>query len=461
MSLRWKIALSLAAVGVVVAVGLGVLTYRATDDRLLAEVDESIARSGELVAVAERLPQRRRGLDVYAFRRLDAAGAELVTTFDADLPPGDGIEQVAGLVGRQYRETLTSEEGERYRVHTVGIDDGAIQIGRSLAETDAVLDDLRRRTVLLVALVAVALAAVGWLIAGRVAAPLRRLATSANEVGATGRLDVVLPQADGNDEVGQLTTAFSSMLGALRRSRSEQQRLVQDAGHELRTPLTSLRTNLAVLRRHDQMPAAMRTEILDDLDGEVGELTDLVNELVSVASGELTAQPAERVDLSSAARAVAERIGRRRSREIEVRGDAVFVEMPPAGLDRALSNVIDNACKFDSSGGPIEVEVGSTGGTAAHGPVAGAVVAAVATVRVSDRGPGIPDDELDVVFERFHRTDTARATPGSGLGLAIVRDVVTARGGSVVAANRDGGGATVGFDLPLVDVSAGTGPSTE
>lgn len=437
MSLRWKIALSLASVGVVVAVVLGVFTYRATDDRLLSEVDDSIARTGEIAVIVDRLPRGRQELDVYSIRRIGVDGQIVSSTFDASVPIGDGVDAVSGLRGGAYRETVTSEEGERFRVHTFGFGEGAVQIARSLDETDAVLADLRQRTIILVGLVAVVLAVVGWVIAGRVAAPLRRLATSADEVGSTGRLDVPLPEAEGNDEVGQLTTAFSSMITALRRSQAEQQRLVQDAGHELRTPLTSLRTNLSVLRRHQNMAPDMRGEILDDLDGEVGELTSLVNELVSAASGELTAQPPELLDLTSVARDVAGRIGRRRGRTIDVTGQAAGVVAPRAGLDRAVTNIVDNACKFDASGGTIDVMVRVDAD------------ARVVSLRVSDCGPGIPDHELAAIFERFHRTDTARTTPGSGLGLAIAREVVEAHGGSVHAANRDGGGAVVGFDLPL------------
>ena len=102
-----------------------------------------------------------------------------------------------------------------------------------------------------------------------------------------------------------------------------------------------------------------------------------------------------------------------------------------SAVERAISNLLDNAAKFDASGAAIDVRV-------ADGVVA-----------VMDRGPGIPPDELGFVFERFHRATAAQALPGSGLGLSIVRDVVTRNGGSVHAANRDGGGAVVGFRLPL------------
>jgi two-component system, OmpR family, sensor histidine kinase MprB len=442
VTLRWKIALSLAAVGVVMTALVGVFTYRSASGRLIDEIDRSIDQAGQVLAVSnERLPQRREVFDVYSFRRVNLRGEVAMTTFDDGVPVDDAvIASVAGQFGLVSKDTVVADDGERYRLHTTGLSIGVIQVGRSLEEVDAVLADLRRRTLLLSAVAAAISALAGWLIASRMAAPLRRLASSADQVRTSGRLDVVLPEAEGssNDEVGQLSRAFASMLGALASSKADQERLVQDAGHELRTPLTSLRTNLAVMRRHQQMPDEMRTEILDDLDGEVSELTDLVNELVTVASGDLVTQPAERLDLAALVSSVGERVGRRRQRQVVVTGaSGSFVSIPRAGLDRAVSNLIENACKFDTSGGPIEVDVSVAGDTAA--------------VRVSDRGPGVPSDEFDKIFDRFHRTDATRSMPGSGLGLSIVRDVVTAHGGSVAATNRPGGGAIIGFDLPLVD----------
>ncbi|MFN3255841.1 MAG: ATP-binding protein [Ilumatobacter sp.] len=459
MSLRWKIAIALASVGVVMTAALGLVTYRSTEQRLIDEIDQSISQAAQILVVAnERLPPRRGTFDLYAVRRLDRDGRVVSSTFDEDVAVDRRV--VASVVDRRgvVVSTVEAATDERFRLHTFSAVGGAVQVGRSLAETDAVLRDLGRRTIGLVAASAIFAALAGWLIANRVARPLRRLAASADEVGATGRLDVPMPKGAerGTDEVGQLARAFSSMLGALGRSRAEQERLVQDAGHELRTPLTSLRTNLAVLRRHPDMDVAMRDRIVSDLDGEVTELTDLVNELVTVASGELSAQPAEDLDLVDLATRVAERVGHRRQREIRVEASGlVFVSAPRAGIDRAIANLLENSCKFDGSGQPIEVSVGTDPGVAGSAGSAGR-----AFVRVADRGPGIPVDDLSRIFDRFHRTEATRSMPGSGLGLAIVRDVVTAHGGEVSATNREGGGAIIGFDLPLAVVPLDVSPDT-
>lgn len=434
MGLRWKIALSLAVVALIATLTVGVISYRSTSARLLDEVDRSISQAtGQMIgrAVGGRITMPTRGLlEVYSVRVLDAGGVSVASSFPDGAPIDEGALSVVGAPRALDRQTLASAD-DSLRVHTIGLANGALQVARPLDEVDAVLDDLRQRTLLLVLLVSIAAALVGWLIAGTVAAPIRRLTGAAEDVGSSGRLDVEVP-GTGTDEVGRLGHAFRDMLGALALSRAEQHRLVQDAGHELRTPLTSLKTNLSVLRRHPEMAPEMRDGILDDLDSEVTELTELVNELVAVASGELEEQPSERIDLPALAQEVAERVGRRRSRHIvvDLRGSAA-VDAPRSALDRAITNLVDNACKFDASGGQIEVVV--DGGS----------------VTVLDRGPGIEANEAERIFDRFHRSESARSMPGSGLGLSIVRDVVVRANGTVSAACRDGGGAAIGFRLPV------------
>ena len=318
----------------------------------------------------------------------------------------------------------------RYRVRTTGFTNGAVQVARPLTEVDRVLSSFRTRILVLVLLVTAAATLLGSLIAARVTAALRRLTSAADTVRTTGRLDVAVP-TEGDDEVSRLGWAFGSMLESLDRSRAEQRRLVQDAGHELRTPLTSLRTNLDVLRRHPNLGDADRAQIVDDLHSEVEEMVTLVEEIVTVAGGVATDEPATEFSLGDAVRRVVDRFTRRTGRQFAVVADDSPVHAQESAVERAVSNLLDNAAKFDPSGAAVDVEVN-----------AGAV-------SVSDHGPGIPADELDHIFERFHRTAATQSLPGSGLGLSIVRDVVVRNGGSVHAANRPGGGAVIGFRLPL------------
>ena len=429
MGLRWKIVIALAAVAAVTTISLSVLSYRATSVRLMQEVDHSLdealgdvrPRLGAVFVSPNILP-------VFVVQSLDRAGHPLDSTA-GEIDPGPGAE-LAGRAGEQRYSTIDTNDGD-FRALTVGTAAGAIQVMRSLEENEAVLADLRRQTIILVAVVTAAAALVGWLLARTFTGPLVRLTRAATEVRHSGRLDVDIP-VSGNDEVGRLGTAFDGMLDALAASRAAQQRLVQDAGHELRTPLTSVRTNLAVLRRHPDLDPETRRKVLDDLHNEVEELVVLLEEVVALAQGAVDDTPPTRVELGPLARTVAERAERRHGRVVVVTADQSAVEAPLPAVERAVSNLVDNAAKFDQSGGPIEV------------------VVEAGVVTVLDRGPGIAPGDETRVFDRFYRAEAARSRPGSGLGLSIVRDVAVRNGGSVISEPRPGGGAVVGFRLPVV-----------
>jgi two-component system, OmpR family, sensor histidine kinase MprB len=428
MSLRWKIAIAVGAMAALAAVAIGVLSYRATRDRMYAEIDVSLTEAVERVRDDNRLPDWGDPGPGPAFYQTQVLGPDGTVRFPTSpaWEPDSVARSVIGQPRRSVVDTVTIGPA-RYRVRTTGLPNGAVQIARPLTEVDRVLQSLRTRIVVLVLLVTTAATLLGSLIASGVTATLRRLTSAADTVRTTGRFDVSVPSA-GNDEVSRLGSAFGSMLESLDRSRAEQQRLVEDAGHELRTPLTSLRTNLDVLRRHPGLPDAERTQILTDLHTEVEEMVDIVDEIVTVAAGVATDEVPVEFSLGDATRRVVDRFARRTGRPFD---DDSLVRAQRSAVERAISNVLDNAAKFDVSDAPIDVRV------------------AEGIVTVMDRGPGIPSDELAFVFERFHRAASAQSLPGSGLGLSIVRDVVARNGGTVRAANRDGGGALISFQLPL------------
>jgi two-component system sensor histidine kinase MprB len=425
MSLRWKIALAMAVLAGVTAIAFGAASYRSTQDRLLDEIDRSLVAVGDRRVTRDPLPARGPLLGFDA-QVLGPDGAVRETTFSVALPVTEADLELVGR--RRSRFSTVGTDDGSYRVRTIGLPGGAVQIGRSLDETNRILASLRARTMLIAALVTAVAIAVGLWISGRVTASLRRLTEAAEHVETTGRLDVEVGE-DGDDEVGRLGVAFDRMLAALARSKDDQRRLVQDAGHELRTPLTSLRTNIDALRRYPGMSDADRTAIVADLHAETQELSDLVDEVVAVATGGAADEPPSSFDLASLVQELAVRFERRSNRPFLVESTSSPVVAQRSGVHRAVSCLLENAAKFDSSGGPIEVTVGG-----------GEVV-------VMDRGIGIADEDLPRVFDRFHRSDEARALPGSGLGLSIVREVADRHGGEVFASNRPGGGAAVGFRL--------------
>jgi two-component system sensor histidine kinase MprB len=433
VSLRWKIALALAGLTFVASAVVGAAVYRVTKDRLLSEIDRSLAdvnpRPGRGPLDLEQLGDRGplRGFEA---QLVLADGTVADSTFEGADSSGDLSDAAASVAGRPGTTTYdtVTVSGDEYRVRTVGIPRGALQVGRSLEETDRILRSLRVRTIALALIVAGIAAAIGVWIANSVTGPLRRLTVAAEHVGTTGRLDAPVGTA-GNDEVGRLSSAFDRMLGALASSREQQRRLVQDAGHELRTPITSIRTNLDVMRHHPDLSPADREAAVADIHAEVEQLTELVNEIVAVSVGDVVDEPREQLDLAELATDVAARYERRSGRQIVVVAEPTPVVAQRGAVQRALSCLLDNATKFDPSGAPIEVSVREGG------------------IAVADKGMGIPEKELALVFERFHRSDEARTMPGSGLGLSIVRDVAERHGGTVFARNRKGGGAVVGFRL--------------
>ena len=258
----------------------------------------------------------------------------------------------------------------------------------------------------------------GLLVARSALVPVRRLTRVAEHVGRTGDLSVRLP-AEGRDEVGRLGRAFNKMAAALALSRDRQQRLIADAGHELRTPLTSLRTNVDLMLRSERtgraLPAGRREAMLESVDQQLHELSGLVTDLLELSrTAEGGKRPTMRVALHEAVGRAVERARLRGPGLVfDVEVEPWYVQGDPTGLDRAVVNLLDNAVKFSPPGGVVTVRLKQ------------------GVYTVTDQGPGISAEDLPKVFERFYRSDSARALPGSGLGLAIVAQVARESGGTV------------------------------
>ncbi|MEU9077167.1 HAMP domain-containing sensor histidine kinase [Kitasatospora sp. NPDC048538] len=444
--LRTTISLAFAAMAALVAVLIGMLGYHAAA-RLIRN-DEGADFTAALQAVHQQVGRQKLfpgdfngsdGLSPDLLRpirvtpqALGPDGGVLPGTARIDLPPVPDDRELARADDPGRTATgLRRADGDTYRVAVVSLGGGrgAVQIAQQLGPTEHLLGVLRARTVLSVAVVAVLAGAAGGLLARRVTRRLVRLTEVAELVAASGRLDVPVPAA-GTDEIGRLGRAFDRMLDRLAAARENQRRLVQDAGHELRTPLTSLRTNLAVLPSLDRLPAAERSALMNDLAEEARELTLLVEELVALAAEQKADEQPTVLVLAEVVREAVAQARRRSGRLITVDADDTSVTARADALARAVGNLLDNAAKFDPGGtAPIEVVV--------RGP----------RVEVLDRGPGIAEADLGRVFDRFYRATATRSLPGSGLGLAIVHEVALSHGGTAFAANRDGGGAAIGFTL--------------
>jgi two-component system, OmpR family, sensor histidine kinase MprB len=427
MSLRSRLALAFAVLATVVAGLMGLLGYTATTNQLERAADQALLndRGGR---PGHDEPGDR---DDQPSVLISATGAVLQTEGSVQLPVTEQDKQAAASSQSQAYARTQSVNGVPYRIVTVAPGDGqgALLRGRDFSESQMVLNQLAIILTVSAAGLALIAAVLGWFLATQITKRLVRLTNAAETVSLTGDLDVEVPSA-GRDEVGRLSGAFTTMLGRLAQSQSEQTRLVQDAGHELRTPLTSLRTNISLLERFDDLSPEIRTRVLADLKGESRELTGLVNEVLALAGGQAFAGDVEPLRLADIAESVADRARRRTGREVIVNADDTVVEARRGAIERAIWNLVDNAAKFDASGSPIEIEVRD------------------GTVDVLDRGPGVSADDAAHIFDRFFRPVASRSLPGSGLGLSIVKDVAESAGGTVHAHDRPGGGMIIGMAFP-------------
>ncbi|MFI6154648.1 ATP-binding protein [Kitasatospora sp. NPDC051170] len=444
--LRTTVTLVFAAMAALVAVLIGTLGYHSAA-RLIRD-DESDDFTSAVRAVSGQVQSQNlfpgdfngpTGMGEQLLhpvrvtaQALDSHGAVLPGTSHFDLPTTAADRELAAAQAPGRTETgVRNPNGIICRVGVISLGNGrgAVQIVQRLDDVEELLGELRRQMIAVVAVVVLVAGAAGWLVAGRITGRLVRLTDAAELVAASGRLDVPVP-ARGTDEVSRLARAFDRMLVRLATAKENQRRLVQDAGHELRTPLTSLRTNLSVLPSLNRLPPAERNALMADLADEARELTQLVEELVALAADRKADEEPTRVALAELVRTAAAQARRRSGREITVDADDSVVTARPDALARAVANLLDNAAKFDPAGtAPIEVVVRD------------------ARVEVRDRGPGIDPADLHRVFDRFYRATAARSLPGSGLGLAIVHEAARSHGGSAFAANREGGGAVIGFTL--------------
>lgn len=445
LSLRTRIALLAAfAVGATVALAsLG--TYLVVRSSLYAQLDDGLIERAKS-AVDSSLGQRNviQAIPAAAFGAADirvgllTGERSVFTGVAAQAPPISDAEVLVATSGVASRPRTDGD----LRVVAVPVGDTpglALVIAQPLGPTRATLASLSVVFILVGGGGIVVAAAAGAAVARTGLLPVQRLTEAAENVARTSELRPI--PVTGDDELGRLTQSFNAMLVALAESRERQRRLVADAGHELRTPLTSLRTNLDLLVASSQPGARRlsdtdRAEIYTDVRAQVGELTTLVGDLVELArddAPQVVHSPVELTDVVERA------LDRARRRAPGIAFEVHTVQWPMLGdsnaLERAVLNLLDNAAKWSPLGAVVRLDVRPAGD--------GTVL-----LEVSDAGPGITDDDLPHVFDRFYRSDDARTMPGSGLGLAIVKQVAERHGGTVTAGQAPQGGALLTLHLP-------------
>jgi two-component system, OmpR family, sensor histidine kinase MprB len=461
MSFRKRLTLfSAAGIALVLVVG-SAATYVIVRSQLRGQVDESLREQSAAVVIATNadrpgvLEARRQALRLRRATRepvgvlsivapgLGFANAPLFFQLingqgDAVAPRGGPatlpISQRATEVARTGTGAYFADvevKGTALRTYVSPHGTGrALIAARSLTEVDNALS-LLAWGLAITCLAGIAVAAVvGALVARGALHPVRKLTATAERITDTHDLGERI-ETDGKDELSRLGSTFNAMLDSLEGSIRSQRQLVSDASHELRTPLTSLRTNVELLGLGVALHERDRERLLRDVVAELEELTTLSANLVDLARGSQRDLHLRQVRLDEVAEVVLERAKVRfPALELELDAEPATVWGDPEEVERAIWNLVENAAKWSSGRGQVELKV--AGGE----------------LTVRDHGPGVPAAEREFIFDRFYRSEAARSQPGSGLGLAIVRQIAESHGGRVEVEDADGGGAR--FRLALV-----------
>jgi signal transduction histidine kinase len=436
--LRWKLLLAMLAVVAVTAGVSGLFTRRVTHEELarvlvnerhaaanLEPLRQHYARNGNwngVESIIDRMPERV--VLTTRDRRILATAPDL-RDMDVKVDPttrvtmaGGGVRMVVTLPPVQIGDACVYvlPPRERRRIEQMSTLDRRLLLTFSAATLVALLLTI--------------------LLSRRITRPIERLTAAVETMARGGRPAHV--DVSGRDEIAQLARSFNAMADAIGEQEQLRQRMVTDVAHELRTPLTNLRCELESIQDGLATADANRITSLQEEVLHLGRLVDDLQELAVAEAGELTLQRT-RIDLSATAAHVVERIraeAELRRIQLSMTGEDVEVHADATRVAQIVRNLLSNALRHTPEGGHIEVAVRRESDQA--------------IVTVSDTGPGIPEGELERIFERFYRVDPSRTreSGGAGLGLAIARRLVEAHGGRIHAGNVPGAGARFTFSLP-------------
>ncbi|MET7450847.1 HAMP domain-containing sensor histidine kinase [Streptomyces sp. NPDC005574] len=458
LPIRSRLAMLVAAAVAFAVAAVSVTCWFIVQGKLYEQVDadlkEMARRPGTVQALLQRCTQTpQKNTQVFPGRNdyVQAIKEEGAPCVDPNSPGTvkvtDADENVIknAKSNEAFFRDGTDGDGNTVRVLTLylGVDQSdskgvAVLLATPLKSTESTLNDLALVLLLVSGIGVLGAGAAGLAVARAGLRPVDKLTEAVEHVARTEDLSIRIPvDEDSDDEVARLSRSFNSMTSSLANSRDLQQQLIADAGHELRTPLTSLRTNIELLTRSEEIgrpiPAADRKALLASVKAQMTELASLIGDLQELSRPD-TGSHTGRTRVLAWQDVVESALRRARLRgpELTITADVHpwYVRAEPSALERAVVNILDNAVKFSPEGGTVDVRLGD----------------GVLTVR--DHGPGIPSDELPHVFDRFWRSPSARSLPGSGLGLSIVARTVQQAGGEVSLTQADGGGTVATIRLP-------------
>ena len=454
--LRTQLALAIALVTAVAVGASFVALYSGTGARLRSQIDAQLrtqatewrllatpadrSTRAALETAAQRFIASQRYHTESLINVVQVHGGRTVTNASEVLAREESGSGAAGLLNAPLGlSTAMVAEAGSMRVLALPINYdgrrvGTFRVANSLAPVTQAQSSLRR-TFVIVGVAAVLLAAVAGVgLAALIAAPLRRI-TAVAAAASAGDLSKRAGRVSASSEVGVLAAAFDGMLERLERAFKRQREFVSDASHELRTPLSVVRAQVELLDR--ETDERSRREGTTTLLRHLDELDRLVGDMLTLASAEagqlIEPRKIDLTDFFDDVRRDLPLFGQRDFRVDAIRGT---LEADPERLTQVLRNLVRNAVAHTDAGDRVEVSARGREGWL--------------EISVSDTGSGIPREELEQIFERFHRLDDSRSrnSGGAGLGLAIARAIVEAHGGQIRAESPSGQGATFRIELP-------------
>ncbi|MFI5100083.1 MAG: sensor histidine kinase [Actinomycetes bacterium] len=451
------------ALGLSVGVlGLGALFAHARtaelDDRLSEQMStlQTLVGSDQLTQPLPVPP----GSPVLA-QVVDSAGTVLASSLSAGrvlaLVPPASIGSMSGHGPLSTSETGFGAGRLRVLVEPAQLRNTPVSIvtAASMADLTSTLDQLRRVLFLVAPLTVLAAGLASWAALGAALRPVDEMRAAADSIGGSVDPELThakLPVPPSDDEIGRLAVTLNRMLERLQASSRQQRDFAADAAHELRTPLATLLAELEVARARGD--AADWDGVADEAIAQARRMSLLIDDLLLLARADADRLgPREAIDLAAVVASTLESdrwasgagpirvVGEVAEPHLDVRGDQ-------AALERVLTNLLDNAVRHARTTVVVSLTVDGPG----------------AELVVCDDGPGVPSEQLNLIFDRFYRADPSRSRGaagdgGAGLGLAIARSVVRAHGGEVSAAERPGGGLCVRVTLPTDTSGTGTGQS--
>ncbi len=456
MTLRARLTLWYTAVLAVILVLFGSIVYVSLSFNLTNQIENSLDRTADdiLLTLSDGIPEDL----AITLRALDLTSNVSVQILQND---GEIAWQSVNtpLSGSAFDpDNLSMDEnvfssrdilGVDYRVLTVPIVStagneviGYLQLGTSLTTVNLVAQTLLIMLLVGGLLAVIVAAIIGYIVAGAALSPLDQVTQTAIQITSADDLSRRIPLLGRQtDEVGKLIQAFNATMERLEGLFNTQKRFLADVSHELRTPLTAIRGNVDLIRQF----GVADEESLDAISTEVDRLTRLVRDLLLLAQAETGKLPLSRdaVELDTLMLEVFRQAKVLAGERVNVRignEDQARVEGDRDRLKQVLLNVVANALEHAPDGSEVRLALKCEG--------------QLAELSVVDEGPGIPEDELSRIFERFYRRDPSRNRnkgSGAGLGLSIAYWITRHHGGDIRVESSVGEGTTFVISLPLLE----------